>query len=96
MTNITRHPLIQQAYDVCQAIEACGASVELTNAVTKASDLMRAIDAYIPVKAGPFDFDSSHKMADSPQLGGQICVNCGAPPGTQKAQRQCKPVGGDA
>ncbi|WP_060538576.1 crAss001_48 related protein [Pseudomonas sp. NBRC 111125] len=49
MTNITRHPLIQQAYDVCQAIEACGASVELTNAVTKASNLMRAIDDFIPV-----------------------------------------------
>lgn len=48
MVNITRHPLIQQAYDVCQAIEACGASVPLTNAVSKAGDLMRALDVFIP------------------------------------------------
>lgn len=48
MTNITRHPLLQQAYDVCIAIEQCGASVELTNAVTKASSLMHDLDKFIP------------------------------------------------
>ncbi|WP_223535681.1 DUF2829 domain-containing protein [Pseudomonas sp. GL-B-16] len=48
MTNITRNPLLQQAYEVCQAIEQCGASVELTNAVTKASALLGGLDKLIP------------------------------------------------
>lgn len=48
MTQIDRHPLIEQAYNVCLAIEECGASVELTNAVTKASALMLALDKLIP------------------------------------------------
>ncbi|MFJ3487741.1 hypothetical protein ACIPL1_30590 [Pseudomonas sp. NPDC090202] len=47
MTDISRHPLLQQAYDVCQAIEQCGASVQLTHAVCKASDLLRAIDEHL-------------------------------------------------
>jgi hypothetical protein len=45
--DIDRHPLIRQAYEVCLAIEACGASPELTAAVTKASKLMDAIDKHI-------------------------------------------------
>lgn len=44
MTDISKHPLLKQAYEVCQAIELCGASTELTNAVTKASALLHAID----------------------------------------------------
>jgi hypothetical protein len=47
MTDISSHPLLQQAYDVCQAIEKCGASKQLTDAVCLASDLMRAIDAHL-------------------------------------------------
>jgi hypothetical protein len=49
MTQIDRHPLLRQAYDVCIAIEECGASVELTNAVTKASALLMALDKFIPL-----------------------------------------------
>lgn len=41
--DISKHPLIKQAYEVCQAIEKCGASTELTDAVTKASALMQEI-----------------------------------------------------
>ena len=41
--DISKHPLIKQAYEVCQAIEKCGASPELTDAVTKASALMQGI-----------------------------------------------------
>lgn len=48
MTNITRHPLLQQAYDVCHAIEQCGASTQLTHAVTKASALLAELDKRIP------------------------------------------------
>lgn len=51
MTDISRHSLLKQAYDVCQEIEKCGASPQLTSAVTKASDLLRALDAYIPVQS---------------------------------------------
>ena len=47
MTDISCHPLLKQAYDVCQAIEQCGASVQLTHAVCKASNLLRAIDEYL-------------------------------------------------
>lgn len=43
MTDISRHPVLKQAYDVCQAIEKCGASPELTAAVTKASDLLQTL-----------------------------------------------------
>lgn len=48
MTQINRHPLLNQAYSVCLAIEKCGASPELTDAVTQASDLLRDLDKYIP------------------------------------------------
>ena len=47
MTDISSHPLLQQAYDMCQSIEKCGASVQLTHAVMEASDLMRAIDTHL-------------------------------------------------
>ena len=47
MTDISRHPLLKQAFEVCQAIEQCGASPELTRAVGRASDLMRALDAHL-------------------------------------------------
>lgn len=49
MTNISRHPLLAQAYEVCQEIEKCGASPQLTAAVTKASALLHELDAFIPV-----------------------------------------------
>lgn len=49
MTDISRHPLLTQAYEVCQEIEKCGASPQLTAAVIKASSLLRELDAFIPV-----------------------------------------------
>lgn len=52
MTDVSRHSLLKQAYDVCQAIEQCGASVQLTSAVGKASDLMRAIDQHLGDETG--------------------------------------------
>lgn len=44
MANLSKHPLLMQAYDVIQAIEECGASTKLTDAVTKAGALLDAID----------------------------------------------------
>lgn len=43
MTDISRHPILKQAYDVCQAIEQCGASPEITIAVIKASNLLTTL-----------------------------------------------------
>ena len=36
---LNRHPILQAIHDACQAVEACGASVALTHAVTKVGDL---------------------------------------------------------
>lgn len=62
MTDISRHPLLQQAYDVCLAIEECGASVELTNAVTKASALLATLDKFIPVMPPEFSNLQPHQQ----------------------------------
>lgn len=65
MTQIDRHPLLEQAYEVCLAIEECGASVELTNAVTKASALLAALDKFIPVVADhASDCSTAHRRPD--------------------------------
>lgn len=48
--DLSSHPILQQAFDVIQAIEKCGASVELTNAVTKAGELMGAINELLAMK----------------------------------------------
>lgn len=48
--DLSSHPILQQAFDVIQAIEKCGASVELTNAVTKAGELMTAINELIAIR----------------------------------------------
>jgi hypothetical protein len=42
--DIGKHPLLKQCYELCLAIEVCGASPELTDAVTKASALMLEIE----------------------------------------------------
>lgn len=48
--DLSSHPILQQAFDVIQAIEKCGASVELTNAVTKAGELMTAINEILAIR----------------------------------------------
>jgi hypothetical protein len=52
MTDISRHPLLKQAFEVCQAIEQCGASMQLTHAVGKASALLGAIDKNLRDETG--------------------------------------------
>ena len=42
--DILRHPILQEATNVCHAIEKCGASDLLTEAVIKASALVNSID----------------------------------------------------
>lgn len=41
--NLSHHSLLMEAYEVCRAIEECGASEKLTNAASKASELMQGI-----------------------------------------------------
>lgn len=72
MTDITRHPLIKQAYDVCQAIEACGASIELTAAVTKASALMVALDKALPIDGAQASSMNFGQAIESLKLGKRV------------------------
>jgi hypothetical protein len=37
--NLSRHPIMRAIYDACQAVEACGASVALTAAVTAVGNI---------------------------------------------------------
>ena len=95
MVDIARHPILEQAVEVCHAIEKCGASVELTNAVMKASALLQAIDALldkhaIAIKRDPVGGHASHDWIDSAKLGGQICDGCGCMKGGSRAQIDCR------
>lgn len=47
MTDISKHPLLKQCYELCLAIEELPASEMQTAAVVKASELMEAIDTAI-------------------------------------------------
>lgn len=47
MADISKHPLLKECYELCLAIEKCGASPELTDASMKASNLMRSIEALV-------------------------------------------------
>lgn len=58
MVDLARHPLLKECYEVCRAIEECGASDKLTDAVTKASALLQHIDAVF-----------SQSLASTPDLG---------------------------
>lgn len=56
--DVSKHPLLTQCYDLCLAIEECGASPKLTAAVQKASDLMRDIEKLTDAIAGLTPTDS--------------------------------------
>lgn len=43
----SEHPILQESLEVCWAIEKCGASVELTEASIKASNLNESISDLI-------------------------------------------------
>lgn len=66
MTDISSHPLLRQAYDVCHAIEQCGASVQLTSAVCLASDLMRALDAHLHAERPALPASKSETVQGEP------------------------------
>ncbi|WP_139348065.1 hypothetical protein [Pseudomonas sp. C9] len=45
---------------------------------------------------GPLIAHESHQMVDDSKFGGQICKNCGTPPGIRKGWTPCKYAGGEA
>lgn len=45
--DISKHRLLKQCYDLCLAIEECGASQEVTDALTMAGHLMTGINEYV-------------------------------------------------
>lgn len=47
MTQLNKHPLLMQVYDLCRQIETLGASPELTVAVSMAGDLMKPIETLV-------------------------------------------------
>ena len=95
MVDIARHQILQQAVEVCYAIEKCGASPELTDAVTLASALVQSIDKLldehnIAIKKDPSGGHSTHDWYHDAKFGGRICQNCGVAATTNRAQKECK------
>ena len=52
-TDISKHPLLKQAYDLCREIDTLPASVEQTFVVTKASQLLSFLQCYFEEKGFP-------------------------------------------
>ena len=63
--DIGKHPLLKQCYELCLAIECCGASLELTDAVTKASALMVEIEKLTDAVEYTRKFLSVHHWNDN-------------------------------
>lgn len=59
MTNLSKHPLLRQCWEVMCQIEKCGASVELTKAVTMAGELLAAIDKHVTSTGAPTNLASA-------------------------------------
>ena len=51
--NISKHPLLKRAYDLCREIDTLPASEEQTFVVTKASQLLNFLQCYFEEKGFP-------------------------------------------
>lgn len=60
MTDINKHPILKQTYELCLAIEKLPPSKEQTDASLKASELLRALDVWVRLRADP-KFPSRHQ-----------------------------------
>lgn len=47
MTDISKHPLLKACHEACIAIEKLGCGPEQTDAVSRVSDMMRSIEAFV-------------------------------------------------
>ena len=79
LVNLSKHPLLQQAYDLVQAIETLPASVEQTFVVTKASRLLDFIECYFEEKGFPSPPPEEIEEEEDPTCGGMLseCEQCG-------------------
>ncbi len=92
----TRIPILDQIYDVCQAIEKCGASPELTDAVTKAGALRDPISKLVnqALKLGigegivcvSYSDNGSNSTQDLPELKYDESVNSSETPSSTQAR----------
>lgn len=62
MTDISKHPILRAIYDTMQAIEVCGASPELTRAVTLAGDVLRQADELVALLPAAKDMHESMEI----------------------------------
>ena len=87
MPNINKHPITQKIYELCLAIEACGASPELTHAVCLTNDLHAPVDKLI---------EASTRSAL--RLEARTCEGTPLPPvdgGEDHIERQIRTAGAD-
>jgi len=70
MTDISKHPILQECYELCVAIEECGASEKLTEASMKASALLESVDSLIANNKMQSDADRG-----CPRCMSSVCVN---------------------
>lgn len=61
MTQLSKHPILWQIYEACQAIEDCGASEALTKAVTLTGGISDPVEALVD------DRDAAIKARDCSQ-----------------------------
>ena len=78
--DISRHPLLDQSYRLSLAIEACGASTALTNAVSKSSDLGKAIDKLLDQMDAERDENALRRERITNLLNGIARALLGPPP----------------
>lgn len=72
MTQIGKYPLVDRAYNLCLAIEECGASEKLTNAVTIASKLMEDLEYFCEKQA---DLESRNREREFGKAVAKILVD---------------------
>lgn len=62
--NLSRHPIIQAIHDACLAVEKCGASPELTHAVTLVAALKEQAHCLLDIVAGKDGYPCTIEEAD--------------------------------
>ena len=86
MSDISKHQLIKRAYEVCVAIEECGASEKLTDAAVKASALEADIDVFVDdINSKSWSIATAIIEAKAEQR--ELCANAIA----KKAVKNCFP-----
>jgi hypothetical protein len=72
MTDITKHPILREISTVVSAIEACGASPQLTSAVVLASSLYKSAEALIDAQAATREVQALARQLTPADIDGAI------------------------